>query len=419
MFPLRILHLNTSDIQGGAARAAYRIHRGLKALGHDSSMLVQSKTSDEYDIKEFGSKFQTMSSKVCFYLEHLPLKMYKNRNKSIFSPAIFSANSEKDVDDINPDIIHLHWDITRGFTRIGTLKKFNKPIVWTFHDMWGFTGGCHYDGECGRYTERCGNCPVLNSSRENDLSRKIWTHKYKAWKDIDLTIVSPSSWLAECAKSSSLFKVRRVEVVHNGIDLNVFKPIDKSIATDILGIDKDKKIILFGAMSATSDKRKGFQYLEKALSQLPKTDYDQYVLVVMGASEPKSPPKFGLECLYLGRLHDEVSLSLLYSAADVFVAPSIQENLANTVVESLACGTPVVAFNIGGMPDMIEHKINGYLAQPFEPEDLARGIKWVLEDEERKKCLSQKAREKAKMCFDVKQVAQQYLKLYEEVLGSD
>jgi glycosyltransferase involved in cell wall biosynthesis len=284
--------------------------------------------------------------------------------------------------------------------------------------MWAFSGGCHYDGECERYIEKCGSCPMLGSSKVNDLSRRIWKRKKRAWKDIDLTIVSPSTWLADCAKKSSLLKDRRVEVIHNGIDLNIFKPLQKEQARNILGISQDKKIILFGAMSATSDRRKGFKHLEKALSKLETMDHSQYMLVVVGASEPQNPLQFGFECLYAGRMYDDVTLSLLYSAADVFVAPSVQENLANTVVESLACGTPVVAFDIGGMPDLIEHKNNGYLAKPFEPEDLARGIEWILEDEERKNRISQKAREKAVECFEIKKVAKQYLKLYKEVLDS-
>ena len=415
---MKILHLNISDIQGGAARAAYRIHKGLTALGHDSSMLVQSKFTDEFNIHAPKTHIARLFNPFRVYLDLLPCSFYKKREKVPFSSAIVPENIYAKINIFNPDIIHLHW-IGRGFLKIESLRKLEKPLVWTLHDMWAFTGGCHYDEGCGRYQENCGCCPILGSSKNNDLSRRIWNRKNKAWKDLDLTIVSPSSWLAECAKNSSLLKDRRIKVIHNGIDLDVFKPIKKSQARDILGIKQDKKIILFGAMSATSDKRKGFQYIEKALSQLRKTDCDQYVLVVMGASEPKIPPKFGLECLYLGRLHDEVSLSLLYSAADVFVAPSIQENLANTVVESVACGIPVVAFDIGGMPDMVEHKINGYLAKPFEPEDLARGIEWVLEDEDRKETLSQKAREKAERCFDVKKVAQQYINLYSEVFESE
>ena len=282
--------------------------------------------------------------------------------------------------------------------------------------MWAFTGGCHYNEGCERYVEACSNCPQLNRSGKNDLSRSVLRRKKKAWGKLDITIVTPSNWLAECAKKSSLFKGWRIEVIHNGLNLNLFKPINKSTAREIWDLPPNKKLILFGAMSATSDHKKGFDLLYEGLKQLAVKYSDKAELIVFGSSKPENPPDFGLPVHYLGRLHDDVSLSLLYAAADVMVTPSRQDNLPNTVVESLACGTPVVAFDIGGMPDMIEHQINGYLSKLFDVSDLTVGINWVLSDENRHKELCLKARGKAVACFDIKKIAKQYAELYEDVI---
>jgi glycosyltransferase involved in cell wall biosynthesis len=226
------------------------------------------------------------------------------------------------------------------------------------------------------------------------LSRLILKRKKVVWNKLNITIVTPSKWLAECAKESSLFKGIRIEVIHNGLDLNLFKPVVKLVACKIWDLPINKKPILFGAMNATGNYRKGFNLLYESLKQLITKWQGKAKLVVFGASEPENPPDFGFPVYYLGRLHDDVSLALLYSAADVMVEPSRQDNLSNTVVESLACGTPAVVFDIGGIPDMIEHQINGYLAQPFNTSDLTAGINWILTDETRHKELCVKAREK-------------------------
>jgi glycosyltransferase involved in cell wall biosynthesis len=250
------------------------------------------------------------------------------------------------------------------------------------------------------YTNSCGACPQLHSNKEKDLSRWIWQCKAKAWQNLNLTIVSPSHCLAKCAASSSLLKDSRIEVIPNGLDTKQYKPIQKSIARSIIGLPEDKQLVLFGAMSATSDPRKGFNLLQSALQNLSQSGWGERVeLVVFGASQPKNPTELDFKSHYLGRLNDDISLSLVYAAADVFIAPSVQDNLPNTVMESLACGTPCVAFDIGGMCDMIEHQKNGYLAKPLDVDDLARGIAWVLEDEERLRKLGVDGREKVEQNF--------------------
>lgn len=414
---MKPLLLSTSDIEGGAARAAYRLHTGLKLSGIDSRMLVGLKHSDDLNVIAPTTKLGKGMAILSPTLDTLPLGFYRKRDRTIFSPACVPENIAKKVSLYNPDIIHLHW-IAGGFLRIETLRKFQKPIVWTLHDMWAFTGGCHYDESCGRYQDSCGTCPQLNSKKQSDLSYCVWKRKMKIWKDLNITIVTPSRWLAECAKKSSIFQKRLVNVIPNGLNIEIYKPVDKGIARERLGLPMDKKLILFGAVNATSDKRKGYHFLKPAIEGLVNVGFcEKAELVIFGASEPLEPQNFGMKAHYMGQLHDDISLALLYGATDIFVAPSIQENLSNTVMEALACGTPCVAFDIGGMPDMIVHEYTGYLARSFEAEDLAQGIAWVLKDDKRLKILSQQARQKVEKEFDMRLMARRYLDLYKEICG--
>lgn len=413
---MKSLLINTSDITGGAARAAYRIHKGLQEIGISSKMLVQSKTSDNKTVIGPGNKLKRGLARLRPTFDSAFKKLFSGGSKTIFSPVWLPFSGIlSQINSISPDIVHLHW-ICGGMLRIEDLKRMNKPIIWTLHDLWSFTGGCHYNDGCERFQQACGNCPQLNRSGKNDLSRSVLRRKKKAWSKLDITIVTPSNWLAECAKKSSLFNGRRIEVIPNGLNLNLFKPINKTTSREIWDLLINKKLILFGAMSAASDHRKGFDLLYEGLKQLVPQWSDKAELVVFGSSERETPPDFGLPVHYMGHLHDDVSLALLYAAADVMVTPSRQDNLSNTVVESLACGIPVVAFDIGGMPDMIEHRINGYLAKPFDIADLAAGIDWVLSDKNRHKELCIKARKKAVACFDIETIAKQYAALYESII---
>ena len=415
---MKPLILNTSDIEGGAARAAYRLHKGLRSIGLDSQMLVQTKSSDDHTVVGPQTKIQKVFGMIRPTLDSLFVQLYPKRDNVLFSPAVLPNNNlVTKVKRLDSDVINLHW-IAKGMLNPKTLKHFNKPLVWTLHDMWPFTGGCHYDSGCGRYQEACGKCPILKTSKNIEMSHWIWKRKEKAWKELDIVIVTPSHWLADCAKNSSLFHDFRIEVIPNGLDLNRFKPFDKHTAREILLLPQDKKLILFGAVNSTSDKRKGFQHLQSAMKNIDMNGWgNNFEVVVFGSSEPINSLELGLKIHYLGHLPGDIALSLLYAAADVMVVPSTQENLANTVMESLSCGTPCVAFNIGGMPDMIEHKHTGYLAYPFNTEDLAKGIIWVLEDDERWKVLSLQARRKVENEFDIQTVAKKYANLYEEIVG--
>jgi glycosyltransferase involved in cell wall biosynthesis len=412
---MKVLLLNTSDITGGAARAAYRLHQGLQSIGVNSQMLVQEKFSNDKTVTAPSTRLGQSIARTKVAFDALPLKLYRQRQDTTFSLQFIPDRIVSQTAQINPDIINLHW-IGEAFLQVETIAKFNRPLVWSLHDMWTFTGGCHYSQDCDRYTAACGACPQLHSNQDWDLSRWVLKRKAKAWKNANLTIVGLSSWLAKCARSSSLFKDLRVELIPNGIDTQRYKPLNRQIARELLNLPQNKQLILFGSLKATSDPRKGFHLLQPALQNLSKSGWqDQIELVVFGASKSDNPTDFGLPAHYLGTFSDDLSLALLYSAADVFVLPSTQENLANTVMEAIACGTPCVAFNIGGMPDMIEHQKNGYLAQPYDINDLAGGIVWVIENEERQQKLSHRAREKAEQEFTLEIQARRYLSLFTEI----
>ena len=413
---MNLLILNTFDNQGGAAIATYRLHRGLRSIGVNSHLLVQSKKTEDYSVIGPVSKWQKVIAILRPYLDGFATYFYSKHQKVPFSSAWLPEKLTSKVAKLKPDIVHLFW-VNGGFLRIETLKNFKQPIVWTLHDMWPFTGGCHYDDECGKFHQSCGNCPVLNSEHEQDLSRRILKRKQKSWEDVPIIVVATSHWLADMARSSSIFRDQRIEVIPNGIDTEIYKPGNKVAARAAYNLPQDKYLILFSAFSATSDKRKGNQFLVLALEKMSQAGWGSKTeLVIIGASKPESPPDMEMKVHYMGHMHDEISQVLLYSAADVVVAPSMQENLSNTVMESLACGTPVVAFNIGGMPDMINHRINGYLATPFESDDLADGIMWVLESKERHDTLSKQARETVEKRYALKTVANQYLSLYRDIL---
>ena len=411
---MKVLHLNTHDTHGGAARAAYRLHRALLAENIDSKMLVQKKTSDDDTVIAPTSKFEKGINLLRPTLDNLPLQQYKNRTQSLFSPAWLPFSQiPKKIAQINPDIVHLHW-IAGAMMSVQDIAKIDKPIAWSLHDMWAFTGGEHYDEDQQHYLEKCGNSKVLNSNKDKDLSRKGWERKRKVYAQIeDMTIVGLSDWIHQAAKSSSLLEDKNNIKLANPINTNTFAPFDKVEARRLLNLPLDKKLILFGAMNATSDPRKGFNYLFEALKN-PMLESTE--LVIFGSSQPATPLGFKQPVHYLGQLHDDVSLRVLYSAADVMVVPSLQENLSNAIMESLACSTPVVAFDIGGNSDMVENKKNGYLAQPFDTEDLANGIAWVLNAANYQQ-LCDNARDKILTHFDSQIVAKRYIALYKEILA--
>lgn len=414
---MKVIQINANDGIGGAARAATRLHMGLCSNSVDSQLLVQKKYTEMETVVGPKPMLGYWRGELRPHLDALPVCLYPDRTGAQFSPAILPGNWLRSVKTFAPEIVHLHW-ICNGLVRLESLRKLKLPIVWTLHDFWAFTGGCHYAGECDRYRESCGACPQLGSSSEKDLSRWVWNRKAKSWRDLDLTVITPSQWLADCARNSRLFSDVRVEVIPNGIDTHIYKPLDKAFCRELLQLPQNQFLVLFGSMNAASDQRKGFKYLQAALKRLAENGVQEGIeLVVFGASTPANPPDMGFPVHYLGMLHDEYTMAALYSSADVVVSPSTEDNLPNVVMEALSCGTPCVAFNVGGMPDMIDHLQNGFLATPFEIDDLTRGMKWVQENGMRRQSLAICARAKVEAEFELEIVSRNYLKLYEEILS--
>ncbi|MGJ8645375.1 MAG: glycosyltransferase family 4 protein [Marinomonas colpomeniae] len=404
---MRILIVNTLDIQGGAARAAYRLHQSLLFNGIDSQMLVQSKVSDDFSVLGPNTGIQKTICKLRPALDNFPVRSNKKHTKTLFSMNWLPfSNIVARINQIKPDIVHLHW-IADGMIRIEDLTKIEAPIVWSLHDMWPFTDGYHYDSGFDVEKNDLPLEPKLSAQRKN------FTRKRKTFSKINnMTVVGLSHWLSNCAKNSRLLGDKTHVCLPNPINTKTFSSFDRNQARTLFNLPCDKKLILFGAMGATSDPRKGFKELSAALELLNPDDIE---LVVLGSGEPKVSPGFKQRAYYLGHLHDDVSLRVLYSAVDVMIVPSLQENLSNAIMEALACSTPVVGFNIGGNNDLVKHKHSGYLARPFDIVDLASGIEWILNASNYDE-LCQNARVKVLLEFDSQIVAKKYIDLYEHIL---
>lgn len=410
---MKILHIVSGELNGGAARGAYWLHKGLRKIGVDSYIL-----SDSFDTLGDSEVFTTADSNknkviklIRGQLDTAPSWLYRNRKRVIFSTGFFGKDFTKTKVYQKADIIHLHW-INAGFVNMHHLKKVKKPIVWTMRDMWPMTGGCHYALDCIAYETGCGKCPQLTSKFSHDLSKIVLSRK-KKYVPKNIKLVGISIWQSECARKSSLFHDFDIRTISNNVDCQEFFPIPKDTARKLLGLPLNKKIILAGAQNM-GDFYKGF---DKYIQSLNYLENEQDHLLFFGKLDTSLLKNSGFEYTSLGYLNDTISLRLAYSAADVFVAPSLMDAFGKTLAESMACGTPVVCFNATGPKDIVDHKKNGYLAYPFDPQDLARGVKWVLKDEKRFLELSHNARKKVEDYFDIQVVAKQYQSLYQEIMN--
>ncbi|WP_217302117.1 glycosyltransferase [Clostridium sp. 001] len=383
---MKVVHIVANDT-GGAARAAIRISNALTLNEVDSVVLVLHKSTNSNN-RGIAPCIKNRSVWNAFKVIRKINNMHINKYNltGVFYEARFGLDLLK-LDIVkSADVINLHW-INDGMLSHRTLRKLllsGKKIVWTMHDMFPFTAGCYYDSGCGQFADGCKKCPLAKSNiKIETFIRKQYEIKKKGYDSGNIAFVGCSNWIADSAKKSELVNEKNVVAISNTIDTDVFKPLNKQSALNEYCINTNKKIILFGAASADSDPRKGFEYLKDALAFL---DRDKYLSIVFGNSSKVGDTVDGFEMIGVGRVISDEKLAQLYSLADVFVAPSKQENLSNAVMESLACGTPVVAFEIGGMPDMIVHKKNGYLATPFSAEDLAYGMDYCLNTSMKNEC---------------------------------
>ena len=411
---IKVLHLSGSDINGGAARAAYRIHRSFLQIDEvDSRMLVMGKASGDWRVSQVGGP-KGLIKKLLWGKLHSVISRFWMRGRmpedGIFSCQLLSYPGLLDqINQSDADLVHLHL-IAAGMLKVEAIAKIKKPIVWTFHDMSAMTGGWHYQGD-----------PNLREQEQafDKQNRKGIERRLKAWKDLNLHLVCPSQWLAQETRESAVFEGKQVELIPYAINEKSFQPHDRAIARGMMGLPEEGRYLCYTAMSATSDKRKGYAHLKEVLGlirEMPAGEREGWRLLIVGADEPETPEDLGLPIHYLGTLRDDVSLSLVYSAADVFLAPSRQDNLPNTVIESLSCGTPVVAFDIGGMPDMITHQKTGFLAEAYDAGQLLEGIRWVLSEKDQAG-LRTKCRQAAREKFDETEVASEYGLLYKKILS--
>ena len=412
---MRILHVVAGNLLGGAARGALWLHKALLDLEVDSSLLVQSSPAcgknviAASNIKKMKPKIK-LSSKLNLEL----VRLYRNRDKVTFSTGFFGVDITKLDEYKKADIIHFHW-INNGFISIDLFSKIDKPIVWTFRDMWPFTGGCHYDNNCGKYANGCGNCPILKSNSHLDLSMLTFRRKKKHFRD-NIYPVTISGWLRDEASKSPLFKDKDIKVIHNGIDTSTFRPVDKTTAREILDLPLNKRIVLFGAINSQNDQRKGFKEIKEALNIIDKDNNDEYFFAIFGNHSDNDDFNFkNIKSKSFGYINNDTMLKLLYSAADVFVSPSLQEAFGKTITEAMACRTPVVAFDHSGPRDIITHQEDGYLAKPFSSEDLANGINWVLSNKEMN-TLNYNAQEKVKSKFDIDLISEKYREFYQKII---
>lgn len=369
--------LNTLDT-GGAGVAARRLLAALRLHGTEAHLLVQERNGLAQDglVPLAFTPGERRLALARFAAERAAWWLHE-RDASVrwaFSPAPIGADLAKHPLVRQADVLHLHWT-NFGFLSLGGLEKLlrlGKPVVWTLHDQWAFTGGCHYSRDCERFKTHCQRCPFLHRPGDRDLSFRIFEKKRRIFENAPLTVVACSEWLAGEARQSALLGGFPIQSIPNPIATTVWQPTDRLAARQTLGLPLDKKLVLFGAGNLR-DERKGFRLLVEAMGGLSGAE-----LVVFGKADPAVLTGLPFPVHYLGVLSSESGLIAAYNAADALAVPSLEDNLPNTIVEALACGTPVVAFATGGIPEMIHHRQTGYLAPPRDVTALREGLRWAL-----------------------------------------
>ncbi len=426
---MRILHFSTEDITGGAAKAAYRLHSTLREAGHQSRMVVLHKKSEDDSViqlppaepRPWASRFERLRNHIPGLRRIRPVANYTFN----FDPepqANFQSLLTSQAEP--PEILCLHW--INGFLNVKAIRqlydRFRCPIVWVMADQEPLTGGCHYSFGCEGFKLECGNCPQLIPSNATDHSHAVWQRKKELLSDLPICFVAPTSWGRERLKQSSLFRHHRCELIPYPIDPQIFRPFDRSVARDLLHLPHDKKIIFFGA-TYLEDRRKGMSQLLDSLhlvaSQTPsqKIKDDMYLLVA-GLNGKQLMGDLPFEGKYVGHVQDELALALAYQAANIFLCPSLEDAGPMMVPEAMMCGTPVVAFNTGGAPDLIVSGETGYLANLADTGDFAHGILALLEADNGL-AVCDAAHLKAKERHLPSSIAQKHLSLYQSLKTHD
>lgn len=413
---MNILIISTSERAGGAAVAASRLAMALNDNGVKAKMLVRDKQTDRLRVidlpKSWKLKFNFVWERFCIWIAN------KFSRENLFAVSI--ANSGTDITHLpdfqKADIIHLHW-INQGMLSLKNIQKIiasGKPVVWTMHDMWNMTGICHYAGDCEQYkSARCTNCSLISGS----YSKTIFKQKEKLYAHSKIAFIACSQWLERIANGSDLLEKMNVTNIPNAINTNLFLPAEKSELRKKYRLPEDKKLLLFGSMKLT-DKRKGIEYLIEAcqiFTQRYAIHKENIGIVMMGNRSEEIANLLPFPVYSVGFLTKESEITAIYNASDLYVTPSIEDNLPNTIMEALACGTPCVGFNVGGIPEMIDHRQNGYVAEYKSAEDLAAGIYWSLFEANTTE-LRENARQKVLCNYSEDIIAKRYIELYESLL---
>ncbi len=420
---MRILHVSTSDLGGGAALAAYRLHRAMLQRDADCSrLLVRQKLSHDPTVIPAPAP-HTLGDRVAGRLARWRVRRDRLRHAAalgkleIFSDARESFDGGAGACAKGFDIVQLHW-VSRflNFRRFFREVPSHIPLVWRLPDMNPFTGGCHYDGGCGRFAASCGACPQLESTSPGDLSATIWAQKRRALAQLPddrLHLVALNRWMADQVRRSGLFGRFACSVIPNGVDLDEFYPAPKAEARAALDLPAGRQVVAFVADS-TDNVRKGFALLVRAVEAL--ADRKDLLLLVVGKAE-RLPP-LSLPTVQVGQVKSTAVLRQVYSAADVFVIPSLQDNQPNTVLESMACGTPVVGFRSGGIPEMVESGSVGLLAPRGDVPELGRAMARLLDDEPLRAAMGRQARDVVAAGFSRATQVENYFHLYRDLLGN-
>ena len=418
---MRVLIVNTSERTGGAALAAHRLMDALNNCGVKAKMLVRDKETDNITVAalphQSRQQLHFLWERWCIFC-HLHFS-----KRHLFEVDI--ANSGADITKTDEfreaDVIHLHW-VNQGMLSLKGIEKIlqsGKPVVWTMHDIWPATGICHLTLCCRNFEQACSHCRYLpGGGGPNDLSAKVWRKKRRLVEKYNIAFVACSQWLAGEANASGLLRGQWIQSIPNPIDTRIFRKQNKMECRRLLHLPTDKKLILFVSQRVTNA-NKGMDYLITACHKLAATSPDLAAggaVVVMGGHAEEMASKFDLPVYPLGYINNQQQAAQVYSACDVFVLPSLSENLPNTIMEAMACGVPCVGFNVGGIPEEIDHQKNGYVARYRDADDLGEGIKWVLSSPDYEQ-LGLNATHKVAANYSQQSVANQYIKLYNKVLA--
>ena len=415
---MRVLIVNTSERTGGAAVAANRLMKALNNNGVKAKMLVRDKESDALTV--VGLPKSPMLHWHFLWERFVIFCRLHFSRKHLFEVDI--ANTGSDITRLREfqeaDVIHLHW-INHGMLSLKGIQKIlrsGKPVVWTMHDIWPATAICHLTLGCHYFINRCANCKYLpGGGGSSDLSSRIWQKKQQILADGNIYYVACSRWLESEAKSSALLKGQKITSIPNPIDTHIYKKGNKQEARQRLGLPLDKKLILFASQRVTNV-NKGMSYLVDACRQLGDLTKDLCEVVILGGHAEEVLEQLPMKAHPLGYINDEQRVVDVYNAADVFVLPSLSENLPNTIMEAMACGVPCVAFKVGGIPEEIDHLKNGYVAAYRDAADLAKGIAWVLQEADYES-LSSQAVHKVTHCYSQQSVAVKYLDVYQQAMA--